>query len=384
MRIVIDKNIPLPDPLFGNGVEIVRAVGVDITSDLLRNAEALLVRSVTKVNENLLHGTAVRFVGTATIGEDHIDTAYLRSRRIGFASAPGSNANSVAEYVAAALLVLAHRFNLRLDRLTIGVVGVGNVGRRVVNMATGLGMRVLKNDPPLARSTGDKSYLHLDQLMEADVISLHVPLTKAGADATWHFFDERRIGRMKRGSILINTSRGAVVATDAMKEALRSQKLQAAVVDVWENEPMIDVEALSLTSIGTAHIAGYSADGKINGARIMYEALCANLGLPNRWESAAPRLPDPEIPRISIDAPQADLQSILREVVTKCYPIERDDAGLRGLLTHPADRRPQGFADLRSKYPARREFSAVTVSVPEQEHRLQQALASLGFHTVTQ
>ncbi len=384
MQIVIDKNIPLPDGLFSSDVKVVRAAGGDITPELLRDADALLVRSVTKVNEHLLHGTPVKFVGTSTIGEDHIDTAYLRSRQIGFASAPGSNANSVAEYIVAALLVLAHRLHLRLDRLTIGVVGVGNVGRRVVNIATALGMRVLMNDPPLARANGHTNYLPLDQLMEADILTLHVPLTKEGEDATWHFFDERRIGRMKHGSILLNTSRGAVVSTDALKTALRSGKVRAAVVDVWEHEPSIDMDALSLATIGTAHIAGYSADGKVNGARMIYEALCTHFDWPNSWESAAPRLPEPETSQVSVDAPAADLQNILREVVTKCYPIERDDAGLRSLVTLPADRRAQGFAELRLKYPPRREFSAVTVSVPAHEHRLQQALAALGFHTVTQ
>ncbi len=382
MRVIIDKNIPLPDALFRDNAGITRAAGAEITPDLVRNADALLVRSVTKVNEKLLHGSAVRFVGTATIGEDHIDTDYLRSRGIAFASAPGSNANSVAEYVVAALLVLASRLGFTLEGKVIGVVGVGNVGGRVVKMSKALGMRVLMNDPPLARTTGDRNYLALDELMAADIVTLHVPLTERGEDATWHFFDERRLSLMKRGSILINTSRGAVVATNALTRALRSGALGSAILDVWEDEPSIDMEALSLAAIGTAHIAGYSADGKINGARMIYTALCEHFGWTNDWENAGPHPPDPEVSTIAVNAPVENLQAALHDIVRRCYPIERDDAGLRILSSLPAGERAAGFNNLRLKYPQRREFPAVTVSLPPNEIRLQGILDGLGFRTV--
>ncbi|MBI4419049.1 MAG: 4-phosphoerythronate dehydrogenase, partial [Ignavibacteriales bacterium] len=213
--IVISKNSPGASDAFSTLGSVRELDSSEITAETVRDADTLIVRSETRVDRPLLENSAVRFVGTLTIGTDHVDLKYLKSRNIGFASAPGSNANSVAEYVVAALLTWADKDGIQLREKSIGIVGVGNVGRIVAKYAAVLGMRVILNDPPLARVTGDPRYRPLDELMEADIVTVHVPLTRSGQDATVHLFGTDRIRAMKRGSVLINTSRGAVVDSNA-------------------------------------------------------------------------------------------------------------------------------------------------------------------------
>jgi erythronate-4-phosphate dehydrogenase len=213
MKIIADSKIPFVQEAFADVAEVTALDTREIVPDVVREADALLVRSETTVDKSLLNGSRVRFVATATIGTDHLDTDYLQQRGIGFASAPGSNANSVGEYIVAALLVLEERCGFSLAGKTLGVVGVGNVGTIVVRYARALGLHVLQNDPPLARTTGNPAFLPLDELMDADIITIHVPLTKTGPDKTFHLFGDARIRAMKSGSILINTSRGGVVDT---------------------------------------------------------------------------------------------------------------------------------------------------------------------------
>jgi erythronate-4-phosphate dehydrogenase len=239
MKIVADENIPLVKQAFGSFGEVETMPGRKIGPEAVRDAEALLVRSITRVDAALLSGSRVRFVGTATIGVDHVDRDWLKREGIGFASAPGSNAESVAEYVVAALLVLAERMNTSPAGKSLGVIGVGNVGSRVARNARALGMRVLLNDPPLKRATGDARYLTLEETLQADIVSLHVPLTREGLDRTWHLADEDFFRRMRPGSVFINTSRGAVAVCEGWMKAL-GKTLSAAVLDVWEHEPGID------------------------------------------------------------------------------------------------------------------------------------------------
>jgi erythronate-4-phosphate dehydrogenase len=350
----------------------------EITQANLRDVDAVIIRSETRVGPDLLDGTNVRFVGTATIGYDHVDLAYLQRRGIGFASAPGSNANSVAEYVATALLVWAGRRTSSLKGMTLGVVGVGNVGRRIVRVGEALGMNVLKNDPPLARTRGPQGFSDLDELMRADILTLHVPLTKTGIDATYHLFDAERLRKMKPGGVLVNTSRGAVVETGALREALQSGRLGAAVLDVWENEPNIDAALLGQVALGTAHIAGYSFDGKMNAARMMFDALCQHFALQTPWPSIN-ALPPAEHPIITLQNDQASCEEALRRVLTTCYAIERDDQDLRALLQRTPEERPQIFRHLRSHYRTRREFAATTVYVPVGRDDVSGALKKLGF-----
>lgn len=373
--IVADQNIPFVAEMYAGMADLRSVDGHAFTPQLVRDADILLVRSVTPVTRALLDGSRVRFVGTATIGHDHVDRDYLEARGITFVSAPGSNANSVSEYVTAALLEAADRLGWTLKGKTIGVVGVGNVGRRVVQKAGALGLKVLKNDPPVQRATGDASYVTLDEALAADIVTCHVPLTRTGPDATHHLINAERMLRMRPGSLLLNTSRGAVVDGTALKANLRSGRL-SAVLDVWEGEPKIDAELLEETLIGTPHIAGYSTEGKTNGSIMLYEAVCRYLGLPSTW-SVEGKLPPPD--HASIVPEGSDEPSRLRSVVLKAYPIMRDDARLREILTMEPDMRAEHFKRLRSQYPVRREFNAVVVRVAEIDTSLASTLRALGF-----
>lgn len=380
MLIVADRNIPFAQEAFGRLGEVVLIETGAILPRVVHAADALIVRSETPVGAPLLDGSSIRFVGTATIGTDHIDTRYLERKGIAFASAPGSNANSVAEYVTAALLELAGRRGAGLADLTLGVVGVGHVGSKVVNAAGALGMNVLQCDPPLARATGESRYRPLEELMGADIISLHVPLTADGADPTYHLFDMERLRKMNPGAVLINTSRGAVIDSAVLKEALAAGALSAAVLDVWENEPAIDAGLMRRTLLATPHIAGYSLDGKVNAVRMICAALC-------RFAGADPRavpsfhLPPPAIDRVTLAAASPDGEPALRTVVSHCYDIVRDDRRLRGVEAVPAPLRANYFRQLRKEYPVRREFPATTVVLPPERTSLSATLRQFGFQT---
>ena len=377
LLVVADKNIPFAREAFGplGRVELVETGGV--TPEIVRTADALVVRSETRVDARLLEGSRVRFVGTATIGTDHCDIGYFRSRGIAFASAPGSNAASVSEYLVAALLVLAERRNLTLAGMTLGVVGVGHVGSKVVRAAGVLGMLVLQCDPPLGRATGEERYRPLDELMGADIVTLHVPLTAEGPDPTLHLFNRERIARMKRGAVLINTARGAVVDQGALKDALSRGALSAAILDVWENEPAIDTDLLSQALLGTPHIAGYSLDGKVNAVRLVCEALYPFAGKDLR-EIPSFMLPPPASATVALESVPVK-EAALRTAVQHCYDIAEDDRRLRALASVSAAERPGLYRRLRTAYPVRREFPAFTVSLAGASAALAPAFRSLRY-----
>jgi erythronate-4-phosphate dehydrogenase len=379
MLIVADAKNALVNTAF-HGLGEVRTLPTrEITRAALRDADVVIVRSETRINADLLEGTGVRFAATATIGTDHVDLEYLRRRGIGFANAPGSNANSVAEYLVGALLVLMRDGKCSLPGSSIGIIGVGAVGSRVERMARALGMDVLLNDPPLARRTGDAKYLPLQELLHADILSLHVPLTTGGEDPTYHLFDSGLIEGMKEGAMLINTSRGAVVETGALKSALRRGGLAGAVLDVWEDEPHIDSDLLALSTIGTPHIAGYSLDGKVNAARAIFQAVAAHFGLSASWALDEETLPGLERPLIRVADGAEEGSPVLLQVVRKCYDIEADDAGLRRMLALAGEERPDHFRALRSGYAVRREFRNSTVHLPDHLRETGDILRALGF-----
>ena len=277
LKIVLDENIPYGREAFETLGEVVLRPGRAISPEDVRDADMLMVRSITKVNAALLDGSKVRLVATATIGVDHLDEPYLRERGISFASAPGCNANSVGEYIAAALLVLAETRGFQLSYRKLGIIGHGNVGKRVEQKARALGMEVVLNDPPLARETGEKRYRPLEDIFDCPIITTHVPLVKSGPDATRHLLNERFFSRCKTGTIILNTSRGSVCDGNALRAALESGKIGAAALDVWEGEPNVDMQLLANCAIATPHIAGYSFDGKVSGTQQIYEAACAFL-----------------------------------------------------------------------------------------------------------
>lgn len=375
MRILADENIPYVRDAFATLGDVETLSGRAMTPEIIRDADLLLIRSITKVNAALLDGSRVRFVATATIGEDHVDKAYLAGQGITFASAPGSNANSVGEYVAAALLEIEQAYHLPLEGKTLGIVGVGNVGKRVLAKATALGLTCVLNDPPLERATGDPRYRPIEEVLACDFVTTHVPLTKTGGDATFHLIDEAFLARMKPGAVLINSARGAVADGWALLNAIASGHLTACVLDVWEGEPEVNVALLDEVFIGTPHIAGYSFDGKVNGTRMIYEAACCFLGVSADWDPA-PLLPEPECPALEVRGGDSEA---VRESVRAVYAIRRDDAAMRTLLTLPEPDRAAHFDRLRKQYPRRREFHHTRVQIVPGNAKLSARLAGLGF-----
>ncbi|MFH1616852.1 MAG: 4-phosphoerythronate dehydrogenase [Planctomycetota bacterium] len=378
MKIVADENIPFVKECFSSIGSVITVSGRGIKPELLNDADMLFVRSITSVNQQLLEKSSVRFVATATIGVEHVDTDYLASRNIGFAFAPGSNSNSVAEYIVAALLTLAGKFRFQLADKSIGIVGVGNVGSKVEKKCRALGMNVLLNDPPLQRQTNNPKYLPLQRLFDCDFITMHTPLTHEGIDRTFHLANKDFFDSLRQGAFFINTSRGAVVDTIALKDAISSQKLGGAVLDVWENEPSIDCELLRKVSLSTPHIAGYSYDGKVNGMIMTYEAACRYFDLQPE-HTAENFLPQPQIPEITIDSTGNDEQTILYETVQQIYNINRDDFNTREILMVPPETRSRFFDDLRKNYPVRREFQNTRIILKKPDKSLQKKLAGIGY-----
>ena len=378
MLIIADENIPFAREAFGTLGDVRLMSGRAMTAEAVRDADLLMVRSVTRVNADLLSGSNVRFVGTATIGMDHVDRGWLAEAGIRFTSAPGSNADSVAEYVTAALLVMARRQGQPLAGRTMGIVGVGNVGGRVAKKARALGMEPVLNDPPLQRKTGDSVYRPIEEVFDCDVVTLHVPLEKAGTDPTWHLADATFLSRLKPGATLINSSRGAVADNAALLEAIQSGKLSGVTLDVWEGEPAIRAGLLQAVDLGTPHIAGYSYDGKVNGTVMLYEAACEFLGETPAWR-AADVMPPAEHAELALDLDRVTGEDALREAVLTVYPIERDDADLRDTLSAPEPERPALFDKLRKQYPRRREFPNTRLTLTGHHPATADQLRALGF-----
>lgn len=376
MKIVADANIPFAEEAFGSLGQVTLLPGRAIGPEQVRDADVLIVRSVTPVGPALLEGSRVRFVGSATIGLDHVDEPYLHTRGIAFAYAPGSNANSVAEYVIAALLALGRE---RYEGRILGIIGVGRIGTLVQEKALALGMTVLANDPPLERA-GRAGLVSLEELLcNSDIVTCHVPLTREGPDATFHLLDEARLVLLQPHAAVINTARGAVVDNAALLRALRGGRLGGAVLDVWEHEPEPDPALVEAVTLGTPHIAGYSFDGKVNGTKMLYDAVCAFLG--RGRDRGFPNVPsEGNAPPVEIEA-DASLDGILRSLVGKAYDIRRDDAALRASLKLPQPERARAFDLLRAEYPRRLEFRHTRVVLPPNLSRLRKALSGLGFAT---
>ncbi len=381
MNIVADRNLPLAAQAFGPFGDLSLVDTPDFRPETVRRADVLIIRSETNIGPALLDGSRVGFVGTASIGTDHLDLEYLAARGIAFANAPGCNSRSVKDYVAAALLETGRRLGFSLRQKTIGIVGVGAVGSEVARAAEALGLKVRLNDPPLARATGDPRYVSLEALMDADILTLHVPLTKSGPDPTFHLFDAARFACLKSAPLFLNSSRGAVADTGELKKALAEGRVWAVVLDVWEDEPAIDVELLDRALIGTAHVAGYSLEGKIRAVRLVRDALARHSGL-SAAEAPGLEPGPPDLPMIAVsDGGLAD-EGVLRAAVSSAYDIALDDRLLRTACARPAAERPAAFARLRTEYRVRREFGARTVSLPAGRAAAGAVLAALGFKVV--
>jgi erythronate-4-phosphate dehydrogenase len=356
MKIIADENIIFVNEAFSGLGNVHLYSGREITNALLKDSDVLLVRSITEVNASLLEGTNVKFVGTATIGIDHIDTTYLADKGIYFTDARGCNSDAVAEYVFTALLKISNEQNFTLKKKSIGVVGVGNIGSRIVRLAGALGMKVLQNDPPLKRKTGNKQFLDLKDLMDVDIITFHVPLNMQGEDRTYHLFDYEKINSLNEGAIIINASRGPVIENNQFENLIAKKKF-TAVLDVWENEPEINMNLLKKIRFGTPHIAGYSFEGKVNGTVILYNALCGFLNNKPLW---LPKIPPAENSLISING-NSSPENELYKAVNHVYNIGSDDNNIRGISK--ADNPGKYFDNLRKKYNLRREFPNYVVDI---------------------
>lgn len=371
IRIVADDKIPFLKGALEPFADIEYIPGKAIDRKILMNADALLIRTRTRCNRDLLEGTSVKFIATATIGYDHIDTDYCREKNIYWTNAPGCNSGSVMQYIAASLLYYARNNQIDLTGRVMGVVGIGNVGKKIVKLAEMLSIPVVMNDPPRARTEGPCGYLSLEGIKrEADIISLHVPLNCTGEDKTFHLIEESFFSGINPQTLLINSSRGEVVKTNALKSAMEQGSINNCILDVWENEPEIDPELASMAYIATPHIAGYSVDGKANGTSMSVQALSRFFGLGiDDWEPEG--LPEPQNPVLTVNGLNKSFQEILTELVLQTYPISRDHSWLQSNLSN--------FEQYRGDYPVRREFPAYLVeteNIGEEERR---KLRRLGF-----
>ena len=362
LTVCVDENIPFAAEAFGRFGPVRLLPGRSIEPADVRAADVLLVRSVTPVGPELLDGSAVRFVGSATIGTDHVDRAYLAEEGIAFAHAPGSNADSVADYVIAALLNLCARHGRKLSTCTVGIVGCGNIGGRLARRLPSLDVSVRLNDPPRqekeTRSPFDRDFEPLGRVLEeSNVVTLHTPLTTGGAHPTHHLVDEDALQRMQPGAWILNTSRGPVVDNNALREALQDGHVEAAVLDVWEGEPTPDPALLRQVDVATPHIAGYAIDGKVRGTKMLYDALCDHLGVEKTWDPAPLLAPDhPDALRCSPPDARLPQTDYLHALARQAYDLAADDRRMRDLLDQPSAERGAHFSRLRKTYPTRREF----------------------------
>ena len=375
MRIVADENIPLLDAFFAHFGEIQRLPGRSIDRAAVADADILLVRSVTPVTRELLEGSPVRFVGTCTIGTDHLDLDYFREAGIQWSSAPGCNARGVVDYVLGSLLTLAEIEGVDLNQRTYGVVGAGQVGGRLVNVLKGLGWNVLVCDPLRQASEGG-DFVSLEHIVQrCDVISLHTPLDKTGEHPTWHLFDHPRLLQLQQGCWLINAARGPVVDNDVLYDVLLEREDLQAVLDVWEGEPRVNAALADLCVIATPHIAGYSLDGRQRGTAQIYQALCGFLKQPAPI-SLDDLLPKPWLAEVTLDE-RTDPAWALNTLCRGVYDPRRDDADFRRSLVGPVSQ-PVAFDALRKNYPPRREIDSLQVHINGQSEALQQVVRALG------
>jgi erythronate-4-phosphate dehydrogenase len=371
MKIIIDDKIPYIKGALESKAEVLYLAGNKTTAEVVKDADAVITRTRTKCNKDTLEGSNVKFIATATIGFDHIDTNYCKDARIEWTNAPGCNAESVNQYISSALFSYSMRKRIDLKGLTIGVVGVGQVGSRVAKTCEVLGMKVLLNDPPREREEGSEKFVPMETIQkEADIITFHVPLNMNGEDSTFHLVNEGFLQNLKKQPLLINSCRGEVFNTEAVLSARKENVISGLVIDCWENEPEINLELLKLVDYGTPHIAGYSKDGKANGTKMSVQAVSRffNLGLDN-WQPENVELP--ENPIIEIDGDQRREYSILAEAILSTYDIENDDEALKSA--------PDTFEQLRGDYPVRREFDSHSIKGKNIEKETISKLTQLGF-----
>ncbi len=371
MKILIDENMPYAEQLFGQLGEVILKPGRTLTADDLIDIDALMIRSVTKVDAELLtKANRLAFVGTATAGMDHVDQALLAERGIFFTAAPGCNKVGVAEYVFSVLMVLAQQHGFSIFDKTIGIIGAGQVGSYLADCLTGLGIKVLLNDPPKQAQGDTRTFTPLEQLLDqADVITLHTPMTQHGEWPTHHLINERVLTGLRGDQILINAARGPVVDNAALKARLQQGDGFSAALDVFEFEPQVDLELLPLLAFATPHIAGYGLEGKARGTTMVFNQYCEFLGQ-GRWANPSSLLPTAPVPAVVLD--RAWDEATLFSLTQLIYDVRRDDALFRRQI-HQSN----AFDNMRKQYWDRREYSAIKL-VGHAQCQLE-PLAQLGF-----
>jgi erythronate-4-phosphate dehydrogenase len=371
MKFIVDDKIPYIKGALEPFGEVVYLSGPKTMADVVRDADAIITRTRTICNEQLLAGSTVKFIATATIGYDHIDTAYCKQAGIEWTNAPGCNSKSVEQYVLSALFVLAEKKGFELKGKTIGIVGVGQVGSKVARVCELLGMNVLLNDPPRERTEGPEMFVSLQRIMsKADIITLHVPLNMRGEDVTFHLADTLFFSSLERQPIVINSCRGEVMDTFAAETAVQRGQISGLVVDCWEREPNIDRNLLQLVDIATPHIAGYSKDGKANGTTMSIQAISRffMLGIDD-WQPQGVDLP--EQTTIHLNGEGKPEEEIIKEAVLFTYNIREDDQRLRS--------NPEIFEQLRGDYPVRREYPVFTIQPANIQPETLDKLKKMGF-----
>ena len=352
-KIIADPNIPLLEKFEGIG-NIVRVPGREWTNDLVDDADILLTRSVTKVDAKLLNNSRVKFIGTATSGFDHVDTEYLEQQGVHFSYCPGSNANSVAEYVLSALFAVASP-DQSLQAMSVGIIGCGYVGSRVAELLQVVGITTILNDPPLKVETGSDQYRSLEEALSADIVTLHTPLTSEGKYPTQGLIADQQLQQMKPDVIFINAARGGVVDETALLKRIEKLPQMKTVIDCWENEPAVNHHLLSNVTLGTPHIAGYSYDGKVKATKMLYESLCDFLGCESGWRDS-----EGVMKQFDQDESNDDL-SFLHQLVFSCYDIRIDDQEMKKLLELSSAEAEMAFDRLRKDYRVRNEFDKTSV-----------------------
>ncbi len=377
IKIICDDKIPFLKGVLEPFAEVQYLPPKEINHENVKSADAMLVRTRTKCNAQLLAGTNVKFIGTATIGYDHIDTKYCEANNIKWINAPGCNSFSVMQYMASALVTLSIKKNLQPDKLTLGIVGVGNVGSKIARLGKILGMNVLLNDPPRARAEGNNNFIELNDLVSSsDIVTFHVPLIKEGIDKTFHLADEKFFDKFRSKKIIINTSRGEVIKTAALKNAIEKNIVSGCIMDVWENEPDIDRELLKKVDIATPHIAGYSADGKANGTAVCVRGISSffNFGIDADWYPSS--IPDPTATReFDFKSNPNQPSACIYEAILHTYNILDDDRTLRNST--------ETFEKQRGNYPVRREFPYFSINPGSYERTVLENLSELGFKIIS-
>ena len=366
--LIIDRNIPY---LQGVLEPFARVEYADFfTNESVKNADGLLIRTRTHINESLLANSNVKFIASATIGFDHIDLNFCKKNGIAVFNAPGCNAGSVQQYIASVLMNLLKK-DQKFGEITLGIVGIGHTGSKLKQFAEAIGMKVLLNDPPRQRKEGSDQFVGLEKLLaESDIISFHVPLTREGEDATFHLLSEQNSVLIKPGTAILNASRGDVCDESSLKKLISTRNCEV-VLDVWHNEPRIDHELLEIVAIATPHIAGYSADGKANASRMIAGSTAEFFGF-NSDSFSFSKIPEPEI--ITIIPVNRTFEGIISECVLSTYNVLKDSERLK------TDRR--SFEHLRNSYPLRREFGVYKVNADNLPEKAVNSLSSIGFQII--